>query len=59
MSDLCSLSSGKAVTVNNMPVTLPKSYSGSGIMLENIGLFVSVSSRLGITLLWDGGMFLK
>ncbi|GAA6107134.1 SCO-spondin isoform X2 [Tachysurus ichikawai] len=47
---------GKAVTVNNMPVTLPKSYSGSGIMLENIGLFVSVSSRLGITLLWDGGM---
>ncbi|XP_027005082.2 SCO-spondin isoform X2 [Tachysurus fulvidraco] len=47
---------GKAVTVNGMPVTLPKSYSGSGIMLENIGLFVSVSSRLGITLLWDGGM---
>ncbi|KAK3550975.1 hypothetical protein QTP70_011460 [Hemibagrus guttatus] len=47
---------GKAVTVNGMPVTLPKSYSGSGLLLENIGLFVSLSSRLGITLLWDGGM---
>ncbi|XP_053349644.1 SCO-spondin [Clarias gariepinus] len=47
---------GKAVTVNGMPVTLPKSYSGSGLVLENIGLFVSLSSRLGITLLWDGGM---
>ncbi|KAI5606502.1 SCO-spondin, partial [Silurus asotus] len=47
---------GKAVTVNGMPVTLPKSYSGSGLVLENIGLFVYLSSRLGITLLWDGGM---
>lgn len=56
MTDLCSLSSGKAVTVNGMPVTLPKSYSGSGLMLENIGLFVSLSSRLGVTLLWDGGI---
>lgn len=54
--DLCSLSSGKAVTVNGMPVTLPKSYSGSGLVLENIGLFVSLSSQLGVTLLWDGGI---
>uniref|UniRef100_A0AAR2LHG3 SCO-spondin n=1 Tax=Pygocentrus nattereri TaxID=42514 RepID=A0AAR2LHG3_PYGNA len=47
---------GKAVTVNGMSVTLPKSYSGSGLVLERIGLFVSLSSRLGVTLLWDGGM---
>ncbi|KAF3703311.1 SCO-spondin Precursor [Channa argus] len=47
---------GKAVTVNGMPVTLPKSYSGSGLTLERAGLFVSVSSQLGVTLLWDGGM---
>ncbi|XP_036410900.1 SCO-spondin [Megalops cyprinoides] len=47
---------GKAVTVNGMPVTLPKTYSGSGLSLERIGLFVSLSSRLGVTLLWDGGM---
>ncbi|XP_071400243.1 SCO-spondin-like, partial [Centroberyx affinis] len=47
---------GKAVTVNGMPVTLPKSYSGSGLTLERVGLFVSLSSQLGVTLLWDGGM---
>ncbi|TSK16074.1 SCO-spondin [Bagarius yarrelli] len=47
---------GKAVTVNGMPVTLPKSYSGSGLVLENIGLFVALSSQLGVSLLWDGGM---
>ncbi|XP_061570036.1 SCO-spondin [Cololabis saira] len=47
---------GKAVTVNGMPVTLPKSYSGSGLIVERVGLFVSLSSRLGVTLLWDGGM---
>ena len=46
---------GKAVTVNGMPVSLPKSYSGSGLTLERVGLFVSLSSRLGVTLLWDGG----
>ncbi|CAK6975811.1 SCO-spondin isoform X5 [Scomber scombrus] len=47
---------GKAVTVNGMPVTLPKTYSGSGLTLEQVGLFVSLSSQLGVTLLWDGGM---
>uniref|UniRef100_A0A3P8NP04 SCO-spondin n=1 Tax=Astatotilapia calliptera TaxID=8154 RepID=A0A3P8NP04_ASTCA len=47
---------GNAVTVNGMPVSLPKSYSGSGLTLEKVGLFVSLSSRLGVTLLWDGGM---
>ncbi|KAK2858572.1 hypothetical protein Q5P01_003192 [Channa striata] len=47
---------GKAVTVNGMPVALPKSYSGSGLTLERAGLFVSVSSQLGVSLLWDGGM---
>ncbi|XP_061661944.1 SCO-spondin-like [Syngnathoides biaculeatus] len=47
---------GKAVTVNGMPVTLPKTYSGSGLTLERVGMFVSLSSRLGVTLLWDGGM---
>ncbi|XP_061877505.1 SCO-spondin isoform X1 [Entelurus aequoreus] len=47
---------GKAVTVNGMPVILPKTYSGSGLTLEMMGMFVSLSSRLGVTLLWDGGM---
>uniref|UniRef100_A0A8C9VHG3 Subcommissural organ spondin n=1 Tax=Scleropages formosus TaxID=113540 RepID=A0A8C9VHG3_SCLFO len=47
---------GKAVSVNGVPVTLPKTYSGSGLQLERIGLFVSLSSRLGVSLLWDGGM---
>ncbi|KAJ8010539.1 hypothetical protein DPEC_G00076130 [Dallia pectoralis] len=47
---------GKAVTVNGMAVTLPRLYSGSGLTLERVGMFVSLSSRLGVTLLWDGGM---
>ncbi|KAI7792293.1 SCO-spondin [Triplophysa rosa] len=47
---------GKAVTVNGIPVTLPKSYSGSGLILERVGMFVSLTSRLGVSLLWDGGM---
>uniref|UniRef100_A0AAV2L5H3 SCO-spondin n=1 Tax=Knipowitschia caucasica TaxID=637954 RepID=A0AAV2L5H3_KNICA len=47
---------GKAVTVNGMPVTLPKWYSGSGLSLEQMGLYVSLSSHQGVTLLWDGGM---
>lgn len=51
----CLCDPGKAVTVNGMPVTLPKVYSGSGLTLEHVGLFVSLSSRLGVTLLWDGG----
>uniref|UniRef100_H2LGR4 Subcommissural organ spondin n=1 Tax=Oryzias latipes TaxID=8090 RepID=H2LGR4_ORYLA len=55
-STIIHLLRGKAVTVNGMPVTLPKSYSGSGLTLEKVGLFVSLSSRLGVTLMWDGGM---
>lgn len=47
---------GKAVTVNGMPVNLPKSYSGSGLTLERAGMFVTLSSRLGVSLLWDGGI---
>lgn len=47
--------SGKAVTVNGMPVNLPKSYSGSGLTLSRVGMFVSLTSRLGVSLLWDGG----
>lgn len=50
-----SVTLGNAVTVNGMPVSLPKSYRGSGLTLEKVGLFVSLSSRLGVTLLWDGG----
>ncbi|KAJ8278768.1 hypothetical protein COCON_G00058340 [Conger conger] len=46
---------GKSVTVNGMPVSLPRVYTGSGLSLERVGLFVSLSSRLGVTLLWDGG----
>lgn len=53
---LCLCLLGKAVTVNGMPVSLPKSYGGSGLTLEKVGLFVSLSSRHGVTLLWDGGI---
>lgn len=38
-----------------MPVNLPKSYSGSGLTIERAGMFVTLSSRLGVSLLWDGG----
>ncbi len=55
----CFFLSGKAVMVNGVPVTLPKLYSGSGLILERVGLFVSLSSRLGVTLLWDGGMSIR
>ncbi|XP_028290490.1 SCO-spondin [Gouania willdenowi] len=47
---------GRAVSVNGVSVTLPKSYRGSGLALERVGLFVSLSSTLGVSLLWDGGM---
>lgn len=43
------------MTVNGIPVNLPKSYSGSGLTLERAGIFVTLSSRLGVSLLWDGG----
>lgn len=43
------------MTVNGMPVNLPKSYSGSGLTIERAGMFVTLSSRLGVSLLWDGG----
>ncbi|XP_015209797.2 SCO-spondin [Lepisosteus oculatus] len=47
---------GQSVTVNGLPVSLPKSYSGNGLRLEHAGLFISLSSSLGLTVLWDGGM---
>ncbi|XP_078198084.1 SCO-spondin isoform X14 [Callithrix jacchus] len=46
---------GRAVTVNGVSVTLPKVYTGPGLSLRHAGLFLLLSTRLGLTLLWDGG----
>ncbi|OWK06839.1 SSPO [Cervus elaphus hippelaphus] len=46
---------GRAVTVNGVSVTPPKVYSGPGLSLRPAGLFLLLSTRVGLTLLWDGG----
>ncbi|XP_069502497.1 SCO-spondin-like [Ambystoma mexicanum] len=46
---------GKEVTVNGITVRIPKTYSGNGLVVERAGLFVTLISKLGLTVLWDGG----
>uniref|UniRef100_A0A8D2ECW6 SCO-spondin n=1 Tax=Theropithecus gelada TaxID=9565 RepID=A0A8D2ECW6_THEGE len=46
---------GRAVTVNGLSVTPPKVYTGPGLSLRRAGLFLLLSTRVGLTLLWDGG----
>ncbi|XP_039610072.1 SCO-spondin [Polypterus senegalus] len=46
---------GRAVTVNSVSVRLPKTYSGSGLKVDRAGLFITVTLKLGLALLWDGG----
>ncbi|XP_064364124.1 SCO-spondin-like [Dromaius novaehollandiae] len=46
---------GRDVTVNGVSVRPPKVYSGNGLTLERAGLFLVLLSRLGLTVLWDGG----
>ncbi|XP_069066851.1 SCO-spondin-like [Pleurodeles waltl] len=46
---------GKEVTVNGVTVRIPKTYSGNGLILERAGLFIMLISKLGLTILWDGG----
>ncbi|XP_016050982.1 PREDICTED: SCO-spondin [Miniopterus natalensis] len=46
---------GRAVTVNGASVTPPKVYTGPGLSLRRAGLFLLLTTRLGLTLLWDGG----
>uniref|UniRef100_UPI004038E811 SCO-spondin-like n=1 Tax=Callospermophilus lateralis TaxID=76772 RepID=UPI004038E811 len=46
---------GRAVTVNGVSVTPPKAYTGPGMSLHRAGLFLLLTTRLGLTLLWDGG----
>ncbi|KAG8508993.1 LOW QUALITY PROTEIN: SCO-spondin, partial [Galemys pyrenaicus] len=46
---------GRAVTMNGVSVTLPKDYTGSGLSLRHAGLFLLLTTRLGLSLLWDGG----
>ncbi|KAM5255351.1 SCO-spondin-like [Ctenodactylus gundi] len=46
---------GRAVTVNGVSVRLPKVYTGPGLSLRRAGLFLLLTTRLGLTLLWDGG----
>ncbi|XP_074753624.1 SCO-spondin-like [Athene noctua] len=46
---------GRDVMVNGVSVRPPKVYSGTGLMLERAGLFLLLLSRLGLSVLWDGG----
>ncbi|XP_078061134.1 SCO-spondin-like [Mustelus asterias] len=46
---------GKDVMINGVGVKLPKVYSGNGLSLHRAGLFLSVITNLGLSLLWDGG----
>ncbi|KAM4026917.1 LOW QUALITY PROTEIN: SCO-spondin-like [Anomaloglossus baeobatrachus] len=46
---------GQEVTVNGAAVRLPKTYSGNGLILEQVGLFTVLIAHLGLTVLWDGG----
>ncbi|XP_042533232.1 SCO-spondin-like [Dipodomys spectabilis] len=46
---------GRAVMVNGVSVRLPKVYTGPGLSLRHAGLFLLLTTRLGLTLLWDGG----
>ncbi|XP_077160383.1 SCO-spondin-like isoform X2 [Paroedura picta] len=46
---------GKDITVNGVSVRPPKTYTGNGLTLERAGLFVALISRVGLTVLWDGG----
>ncbi|XP_006887346.1 PREDICTED: SCO-spondin [Elephantulus edwardii] len=46
---------GRAVTVNGVPISLPKVYKGPGLSLRHAGLFLVLRTRLGFILLWDGG----
>ncbi|KAJ8782814.1 hypothetical protein J1605_009422 [Eschrichtius robustus] len=46
---------GQAVAVNGVSVMPPKVYTGSGLSLRRAGLFLLLTTCLGLTLLWDGG----
>lgn len=48
-------STGRAVTVNGVSITPPKVYTGPGLSLRHTGLFLLLTTRLGLSLLWDGG----
>lgn len=41
--------------VNGVSITLPKVYTGPGLSLRRAGLFLLLTTRLGLSLLWDGG----
>lgn len=41
--------------VNGVSITPPKVYTGPGLSLRRAGLFLLLTTRLGLTLLWDGG----
>lgn len=43
------------MTVNGVSITPPKVYTGPGLSLRRAGLFLLLATRLGLTLLWDGG----
>jgi hypothetical protein len=53
-----SSSTGRAVMLNGVSVRPPKVYTGPGLSLRHTGLFLLLTTRLGLTLLWDGGQSL-
>lgn len=44
--------------MNGVDVRLPKVYTGPGLSLHHAGLFLLLTTRRGLTLLWDGGQTL-
>ncbi|XP_060104212.1 SCO-spondin-like [Heteronotia binoei] len=46
---------GKGITVNGVSVRPPKTYTGNGLTFERAGLFITLISRVGLMVLWDGG----
>ena len=44
---------GSDLTVNDVPVVLPKYYSN--FMIEEAGLFTVITADIGLRVMWDGG----
>ncbi|CAH1238844.1 OTOGL [Branchiostoma lanceolatum] len=45
---------GRRVTVNDVPILPPKAYNGTGLVIHKSGIYVIVSSVMGLEVKWDG-----
>ncbi|XP_035688751.1 SCO-spondin-like [Branchiostoma floridae] len=53
-STVISLVRGRKVTVNDVPILPPKAYNGTGLVIHKSGIYVIVSSVIGLEVKWDG-----